>query len=88
MKNLIKLLSLVFVLSLTTAACNDKKACAEDCKKECCAKKDAEAAPADEAPMDADTTEVTGEEQAHICTAACEADPHSCPNHSHEGHNH
>lgn len=101
MKNLIKLLSLVFVLSLTTVACNDKKACKEDCKKECCEKKDKEACKpgcekecckdkAEEAApaTDEGTTEVTGEEQAHVCTPTCEADPHSCPNHSHEGHDH
>jgi hypothetical protein len=80
MKNIIKLLSLVFVLSLTTVACNDNKACKEDCKKECC--KD-EAMPAADSP-----TEVTGEEQAHVCAAVCTTDPHSCPNHSHEGHAH
>jgi hypothetical protein len=83
MKNIIKLLSLVFVLSLTTVACNDNKACKEDCKKECCKDEAEEAMPAADSP-----TEVTGEEQAHVCTAACTADPHSCPNHSHEGHTH
>lgn len=101
-------MSLVFVLSLTTVACNDKKACEADCKKECCEKKDAkecepgcekecckdkadasdEVMPVDSTSMDSTstdegTTEVTGEEQAHACTAACESDPHSCPNHSH-----
>jgi len=94
MKNIIKLLSLVFVLSLTTAACNDKKACAEDCKKECCEKKDKEACkPGCEkecckAKTEEAATEADGEEQVHVCTADCAADPHSCPNHSHEGHNH
>ena len=97
MKNIIKLLSLVFVLSLTTVACNDKKACAEDCKKECCEKQDKEACEpgcekecckgeVDEA-MPADfTTEIVGDEQAHMCTAECQSDPHSCPNHSHDDH--
>ena len=96
MKNIIKLLSLVFVLSLTTVACNDKKACAEDCKKECCEKKDKEAcepgcekecckAKTEESDS---TTEVSGDEQIHVCNADCIADPHSCPNHSHEGHGH
>lgn len=96
MRNIIKLLSLVFVLSLTTVACNDKKACAEDCKKECCEKKDKAACEPgcekecckSKTEEGDSTTEVSGEEQAHVCTAACEADPHSCPNHSHEGHNH
>jgi hypothetical protein len=41
MKNLIKLLSLVVVLSLTFMACEDKKECKEECKKECCEKKEA-----------------------------------------------
>lgn len=99
MKNIIKLLSLVFVLSLTTVACNDKKACAEGCKKECCEKKDKEACKpgckkecckgkSEDAAPAADTTEVTSEEQVHVCNEDCVADPHSCPNHSHEGHGH
>jgi|AntRauTorckE5430_2_1112549.scaffolds.fasta_scaffold06745_4 predicted small secreted protein len=81
MKNTIKLLSLVFILSLTTVACNDTKACAEDCKKECCKEE------AEEAAVDS-PTEVTGEEQAHVCTVECTTDPHSCPNHSHADHAH
>jgi|TARA_B110000902_G_scaffold45115_1_gene50665 hypothetical protein len=113
MKNIIKLLSLVFVLSLTTVACNDKKACAEDCKKECCEKKEkvacepgcekacckdkaeednseveiTEEGATEEAATEA-TSEVEGDEQAHACTAMCDSDPHSCPNHSHDDHNH
>lgn len=91
MKNIFKLLSLVLVLSVTAVACGDKKECAADCKKECCEKKDAApAADAESATMDEstdDTTEVQGDEQAHVCTPACEADPHSCPNHDHE-HDH
>lgn len=98
MKNILKLLSLVFLLSLTTVACNDKKACAEDCKKECCASKDKAACEpgcekacckdkTDEVmPTDSGSTEVTGEEQAHVCSAECQSDPHSCPNHSHADH--
>ncbi|MEJ6786609.1 MAG: hypothetical protein QNL19_04230 [Bacteroidota bacterium] len=99
MKNIIKLLSLVFILSLTTVACNDNKACKEDCKKECCEKKEKEACEpgcekecckveVDEAtPAAADsTTEVVGDEQAHMCTEECQSDPHSCPNHSHDDH--
>ena len=39
MKNIIKLLSLVFVLSLTTVACNSEKSCDGESKKECCEKK-------------------------------------------------
>ena len=71
----------------------DKKACKADCKKECCADKDKAACePGCEKPCCADkaekadsnaTTEVTGEEQAHTCTKACQDDPHSCPNHKH-----
>ena len=34
------------------------------------------------------TTEVEGDEQAHTCSAMCDSDPHSCPNHSHDDHNH
>jgi hypothetical protein len=83
MKNIIKLLSLVFILSLTTVACNNDKACKEDCKKECCKAEVDEATPAAES-----TTEVVGDEQAHMCTEECQSDPHSCPNHSHEGHAH
>ena len=82
MKNIIKLLSLVFVLSLTTVACNDNKACKEDCKKECCEGEVDEATPA---AADS-TTEVVGDEQAHMCTEECQSDPHSCPNHSHDDH--
>lgn len=36
MKNLIKLLSLVVVLSLTFTACEQQKECKKECKKECC----------------------------------------------------
>ena len=97
MKNIIKLLSLVFILSLTTVACNDNKACKEDCKKECCEKKEKEACEpgcekecckveVDEATPADSTTEVVGDEQAHMCTEECQSDPHSCPNHSHDDH--
>ena len=107
MKNIIKLLSLVFLLSLTTVACSDKKACDAECKKECCEKKDTKSCkPGCEkeccAKKDAktcepgcekeccaakaDSTEVNGDEQVHVCTPTCEADPHSCPNHSHDDH--
>jgi hypothetical protein len=96
MKNIIKLLSLVFVLSLTTVACNENKACKEDCKKECGAKKDKTCEPGcekecckgevDEAMPADSTTEVAGDEQAHMCTEECQSDPHSCPNHSHDDH--
>ncbi len=94
MKNIIKLLSLVFVLSLTTVACNDKKACAEDCKKECCEKKEKAACePGCEKACCKDkaeeaVSEVEVDEQAHTCMAMCDSDPHSCPNHSHDDHNH
>ena len=55
MKNVIKLLSLVFVLSLTVVACNSKKECKEECKKECCDKKEAkECKPGCEKPCCAD----------------------------------
>lgn len=98
MKNIIKLLSLVFVLSLTTVACGDKKECKEDCKKECCDAKDKAACEpgcekecckdkaAGEVEGDSsamDTTEVMGDEEAHMCRDACKSDPHSCPNHVH-----
>ena len=109
MKKTIKLLSLLFVLSLTTLACNNKQACAEDCKKECCEKKEKAACEpgcekacckdkAEEVMSEVDTTEVgateeattevEGDEQAHTCSAMCDSDPHSCPNHSHDDHNH
>ena len=71
----------------------DKEACKADCKKECCTDKDKEAcepgcekeccADKAEATDSTATTEVTGEEQAHTCTQACQDDPHSCPNHKH-----
>ena len=80
MNSVIKLLCLVFVLSLTTMARTDDKACAEDGKKECCKESAEEATDS--------TTEVTGEERVHVCTPKCVADPHSCPNHSHEDHAH
>ncbi|MDG1045026.1 MAG: hypothetical protein P8P81_00295 [Bacteroidia bacterium] len=41
MKNLIKVLSLVVLLSITFIACEEKKECKEECKKECCEKKEA-----------------------------------------------
>ena len=94
MKSIVKLLSLVFVLSLTTVACNDKKACAEECKKECCEKSDKEACKpgckkeccsAKDGEANAESEQA---EEVHICNAECHADPHSCPNHSHEGHSH
>ena len=77
MKKVIKLVSLVFILSITAAACGDKKECEGDGKKECCK-------PKVETTDSATTTETTGDEQAHVCTDACEADPHSCPHHTHD----
>lgn len=41
MKNLIKLLSLVVVLSLIFTACEEQKECKKECKKESCEKKEA-----------------------------------------------
>ena len=41
MKNLIKLLSLIVVLSLTFTACKQQKECKKECKKECCEAKEA-----------------------------------------------
>ncbi|MBL6730012.1 MAG: hypothetical protein ISP74_03805 [Bacteroidia bacterium] len=41
MKNLIKVLSLTAMLSITVIACNEKKECKEGSKKECCEKKEA-----------------------------------------------
>ena len=41
MKNLIKVLSLVVLLSITFIACDEKKECKEESKKECCEKKEA-----------------------------------------------
>lgn len=41
MKNLIKVLSLVVLLSITFIACDKKKECKEESKKECCEKKEA-----------------------------------------------
>lgn len=111
MKNTIKLLSFLFILTFAFTSCGntdkdckddckkeccegeEKEACKEDCKKECCSEKDKEACEADckkeccagkaEAKDSSATTEVTGEEQAHTCTQACQDDPHSCPNHKH-----
>ena len=40
MKNLIKVLSLVVLLSITFIACDEKKECKEESKKECCEKKE------------------------------------------------
>ena len=77
MKKVIKLVSLVFILSITAAACGDKKECEGDGKKECCK-------PKVETTDSAATTETTGDEQAHVCKDACEADPHSCPHHTHD----
>jgi hypothetical protein len=76
MNKIIKILSLALVLSLTAMACGDKKECAEGCEKECCkAKTEA---------VDSLGTEVQGDEQVHVCSSACDADPHSCPNHTHD----
>ncbi len=77
MKKAIKLASLVFILSITAAACGDKKECEGDGEKECCKSKV-------ETTDSAATTESTGKEQAHVCSNACEADPHSCPHHTHD----
>ena len=41
MKNLIKVLSLTAIISITVIACNEKKECIEGSKKECCEKKEA-----------------------------------------------
>ena len=41
MKNLIKVLSLTAMLSITVIVCNEKKECKEGSKKECCEKKEA-----------------------------------------------
>jgi hypothetical protein len=94
MKNILKVLSLAFVLTLTVAACGDKRECDKDCQKECCADKDAKACePGCEKEcckgktetMMGDSTmhEMHGNEQAHVCTDQCQSDPHSCPNHKH-----
>ena len=44
MKNLIKVLSLVVLLSITFIACDEKK----ECKKECCEKKEASSCDSEE----------------------------------------
>ncbi len=78
MKNKIKLLSLAFGLSLTILAFNDKKACAEDCKRECCEKKEKTTCETgfDKACCKDKVEEVTSEveenEQTHTCTAMCD----------------
>lgn len=41
MKNLIKVLSLTAIISITVIACNEKKECKEGSKKECCENKKA-----------------------------------------------
>mgnify|MGYP001574302714 FL=1 len=73
MKNTIKLLSLFIILSVSVVACGDKsEECKDGDKKECCSKEDADSA----------TTEVIGDEQAHICTKACAEKGASCPHHT------
>ena len=109
MRNVIKVLSLVFVLSLTVVACTKKKECKEECKKECADKKECShkkeckekgdeksCKPGCEKPcckgVEADSATVdsagVADEVVHVCTPDCEKDPHSCPHHSHEGHDH
>ena len=63
---------------------NDKGECSDDCTAECCEGKEKhhEAAP-DSSATDSLTEGLEGGEQAHVCTEACETDPHSCPNHKH-----
>lgn len=94
MRKLLRIVFLFLFFSTAVVACNTTdEACAEDCKKECCAEKKADTCDEDcDKPCCADKNEASdslgkgnvegnGDEQAHTCSQECKDNPEGCPHH-------
>ena len=88
MKNSFKLFSLIFFISIASVSCQGNKECTENCKKECCTKKDTSKCKPDcEKPCcktkDSEKKDsTTNVNPDHVCTESCTTDPDACPHHS------